>query len=113
MCLCDQQADLTNPDFIPIHTHGCLVLFYIAGASYGPFHLLYDCFGFLAGVGCLVFFFFFPSLILIIFIKLFFFIFLFFKNCCSPTLAINHSQEELAKLGGIYSTISIFSAFFC
>jgi hypothetical protein len=59
MCLCDQQADLTNPDFIPIHTQGCLVLFYIAGASYGAFHLLYDCFGFLAGVGWLVFFFFF------------------------------------------------------
>jgi hypothetical protein len=24
---------------------------YIAGPSYGAFHLLYDCFGFLAGVG--------------------------------------------------------------
>jgi hypothetical protein len=26
MCLCDQQADLTNPDFIPIHTQGWFVL---------------------------------------------------------------------------------------
>jgi len=26
VCLCEQQADLTQPDFIPIHTHCWLVL---------------------------------------------------------------------------------------
>jgi hypothetical protein len=51
MCLCEQQADLTQPDFIPIRTQCCHCALYIAGASYGAFHLLYDCFGFLAGVG--------------------------------------------------------------
>jgi hypothetical protein len=40
VCPCDQQADLTNPDFIPIHTQGPLVLLYIAAATYGAFHFI-------------------------------------------------------------------------
>jgi hypothetical protein len=85
VCPCDEQADLTNPDFIPIHTQGPLVLLYIAAATYAAFHFIscMICFGFLAGVGWVF-------IITIITI-------LFFKNCCSHTS--NHPQEELAKLG--------------
>jgi hypothetical protein len=53
VCLCDQQAHLTQPDFIPIHTHCWLVLSTLQVQVHGAFHLLYDCFGFLAGVGWL------------------------------------------------------------